>query len=154
MLLKSTLLSQLYLPWLIWLSLSTTEGPVGCRHCNSFPSISVACDTVSRRGSIPAVPTVLQKSFRFFIMNIFLAKTFKKISKTVQVEIWKMVWTVRIYPVWTTQKPRKRDFGELKSKKYPRVACRQISLKVGNRLVFIVDPRLVSSYGREKLILI
>ena len=49
-----------------------------------------------------------------------------------------------------TQKPRKRDFGELKSKKYPGVACRLTSLKVGN----IVDPRLVSSYGGEKLILI
>ena len=43
------------------------------------------------RGSIP-VSTVLRKSVRFFIINIFLAKSF-------QVEIWKMVWTVSKYPV-------------------------------------------------------
>ena len=38
------LLSQLNLTWLIWLSLSlylsTIQAPAGCRHCNSFPSIS------------------------------------------------------------------------------------------------------------------
>ena len=43
---------------------------------------------------------------------IFLVK-----NKTFQVEIWKVVWTVSKYLVWMTQKFRKGDFGELKSKK-------------------------------------
>ena len=38
-------------------------------------------------------------------------------NKTFQVEIWKVVWTVRKYRVWMTLKLRKGDFGELKSKK-------------------------------------
>ena len=63
-----------------------------------------------RRGSIP-FSTFLRKSVRFFIY-IFLLKI-----KTFQVEIWKIVWTVNKYLVWTTQKFRKGDFGELKSKK-------------------------------------
>ena len=41
-----------------------------------------------------------------------------------------------------TQKPRKGDFGELKSKTFPGGACPQSSLEVGNRSVFILDPRL------------
>ena len=39
--------------------------------------------------------------------------------------------------VWITQKPRKRDFGESNSKKYPN----------GNRSVFILDPLLASQFA-------
>ena len=41
---------------------------------------------ITRPGSTP-VSTVLRKSVRFFIRNLFL------IIRTFQVEIWKMVWT-------------------------------------------------------------
>ena len=53
-----------------------------------------------------------------------------------------MVWTVSKYPVWMTQKPQKGDFGELKSKKYPRGPCPLISLEVGIRSVFTLDLQL------------
>ena len=43
-----------------------------------------------------------------------------------------------------TQKPRKGDFGKLKSKKCPGEPCPQTSLEVGNRSVLILDPRLIS----------
>ena len=42
-----------------------------------------------------------------------------------------------------TQKPKKGDFGELKSKTFPGGACPQSSLEVENRSVFILDPRLL-----------
>ena len=41
-----------------------------------------------------------------------------------------------------TQKPRKGDFRELKSKTFPDEPCPQTSLEVGNRLVLILDRRL------------
>ena len=40
-----------------------------------------------------------------------------------------------------TQKPRKGDFGELKSKKKTRGSMPQTYVEVGNRSVFILDPR-------------
>ena len=43
-----------------------------------------------------------------------------------------------------SQKPRKGDFGKLKSKIFPRGACPQTSLEVGNPSVFILDPRLLT----------
>ena len=43
-----------------------------------------------------------------------------------------------------TQKPRKGDFGELKSKKKSRGSMPQTYVEVGNRSVFILDPRLIS----------
>ena len=45
------LLSQLNLTWLIWLSLylSTIQASAGCRHCNSFPSISSLWQSVQAR---------------------------------------------------------------------------------------------------------
>ena len=213
LLLKSPLFNEINL--IVSLSLPT-EAPAGCRHCNSFPSISVACDTVSRRGSTSetqgqrvgareslngrknmtrrkvkngekspwgqcltrpvlngsrrsAFWLVPENSCVFFVPYFSARLDFPApplsapgsprmgadpYSKTVQVEIWKMVWTVRIFPVWTTQKARKRDLGELKCTKYAGVAYCQISLNVGIRSVFLVDPRLMSSYGGEKLILI
>ena len=54
-----------------------------------------------------------------------------------------MVWTVRKYPVQTSQKPRKGEFVELKSKTFPGGACPQTSLEVGNQSVFILDLHLV-----------
>ena len=53
-----------------------------------------------------------------------------------------------------TQKPRKRDFGELKSKTFPWGACPQTSLELGNRSLFILDPRLspvATTKNREDL---
>ena len=41
-----------------------------------------------------------------------------------------------------TQKPRKGDFRELKSKKKSRGSMPQTYVEVGNRSVFILDPRL------------
>ena len=54
-----------------------------------------------------------------------------------------MVWTVSKYPVRMTQKPRKGDFGVLK----PQINIFRGSMppdrsRVGNRSVFILDPRL------------
>ena len=53
------------------------------------------------------------------------------------------------YPVWMTQKPRKGDFRELKSKKFPGRAFPWTLLEAcafgarsGNRSPFILDPRL------------
>ena len=99
-----------------------------------------------RCGSTP-VSTVLRKSVRFFIHKYILIKI--KLSKVKSGQ----------YPVWMTQKPRKGDFGELKSKKFPKgehapdplppfppplEACTFGAL-LGNRSVSILDPRL---YGR------
>ena len=53
-----------------------------------------------------------------------------------------MVCIVGKFPVWMTQKPRKGDFGELKSKKNSRGSMPQTYIEVGNRSVFILDPRL------------
>ena len=41
-----------------------------------------------------------------------------------------------------TQKPRKGDIGELKSKKNSWGSMPQTSVEVGNRSVFILDPHL------------
>ena len=60
-----------------------------------------------RCGSTP-VSTVLRKSVRFFIHKYILIKI--KLFKVKSGQ----------YPVWMTQKPRKGDFGELKSKKFPK----------------------------------
>ena len=57
------------------------------------------------------------------------------------------------YPVWMTQKPRKTEFGEIKSKNFskgehsldpPLEAC-AFGARLGNRSVFILDPRLSSA---------
>ena len=60
-----------------------------------------------------------------------------------------MVSTVSKYPVQVTQKPRKRDFWQLKSKNFPGEACLSTPLEacafgacLGNRSVFILDQRL------------
>ena len=49
-----------------------------------------------------------------------------------------------------TQKPRKGDFGELKSQKFPGGACPKTSLEVGNRSVFILDPHLLLAAISDK----
>ena len=77
---------------------------------------------------------------------------FSKKPLTFKVDIWKMVWTVSKYPVWMTQKPRKGDFGELKSQKFPGGACPKTSLEVGNRSVFILDPHLVTLHNTPILV--
>ena len=47
-----------------------------------------------------------------------------------------------------TQEPKKGDFKELKSKQFPEGVCMphvpptSLRLRLGNRSVFIVDPRL------------
>ena len=46
------------------------------------------------------------------------------------------------YPVWITQKPRKTDLKELKSKTFPDPPT-SLRLRLGNRSVFILDPRLI-----------
>ena len=115
----------------------------------------------------------LRKSVRVFIWqqiyNIFL---FKK-KRIIQFEIWKMVWTIFFfqflsirrakrffswickvsseekgtgqYPVWMTQKPRKGDFRELKSKTFPWVACldspRRLRLRRSFRKSLSIYPR-------------
>ena len=104
-----------------------------------YPHNLSRLESLTKCRSIP-VSTILWKSVRFFTMNIFLVKKLY----TFQVKIWKMVWTVSKYPVWMSPKSWKRDFGELKSKKFPRGACPQTSLEVGNPSVFILDPRLLT----------
>ena len=44
-----------------------------------------------------------------------------------------------------TQKPRKGTLGSKNPKQIPGGACPQTSVEVGNRSVFILDPRLSSS---------
>ena len=61
---------------------------------------------------------------------------------------------VLVYPVGMTQKPRKEDFRELKSKQIPGEASSQtppppgkacaFGAHLGNRSVFILDLRLLS----------
>ena len=90
----------------------------------------------SRRWSTP-VSTVLRKSATFFITNIFLIiKTLSRLESGQ-------------YPVWMTMKSRKGDFKEWKSKKFPGGARLRTPLeacafgaRLGNRSVFILDPRL------------
>ena len=53
-----------------------------------------------------------------------------------------------------TQKPRKWDFGELKSKTLPGGTFPQTSLEIGNRSVFILDPRLEVQLRWRILVLI
>ena len=92
-----------------------------------------------RRRSTP-VSTVLQKSVTFFIINIVLIiKTLPRLESGQ-------------YPVWMTMRSRKGDFKEWKSKKFPGGACLRTPLEAcafaarsGNRLVFILDPRLLLS---------
>ena len=57
------------------------------------------------------VSTILWKSSRFVIIKYFNKKTF-------QVEIWKIC-----FPIPGISQPKKGDFRELKSKKFPRIAC-------------------------------
>ena len=97
--------------------------------------------SVDRPGSTP-VSTVLRKSVRFFIRNLFLIK------RTFQVEIWKMVWTNVFFfqflgifcpspptppppppPYPMNQKPGKANFRELVSKKIPGGACPRATLE-------------------------
>ena len=94
--------------------------------------------TFSRRWSTP-VSTVLRKSVTFFITNIFLI--IKILSRLESGQ----------YPVWMTMKSRKGDFKEWKSKKFPGGARLRTPLeacafgaRLGNRSVFILDPRLFS----------
>ena len=97
-----------------------------------------ALHMVTRRGSTP-VSTVLRKSVTFFITNIFLIiKTLSGLESGQ-------------YPVWMTRKSRKGDFKEWKSKTFPgRARLRTplepcaFSARLGNRSVFILDPRLVT----------
>ena len=95
--------------------------------------------SVNRRGSTP-VSTVLRKSVTFFITNIFLI--IKILSRLESGQ----------YPVWMTMKSRKGDFKEWKSKKFPGGARLRTPLeacafgaRLGNRSVFILDPRLVKA---------
>ena len=90
-----------------------------------------------RRRSTP-VSTVLRKSVRFFIIDILSCKASSEGRN----------WPN--YPVWMTQKPKKGDLGKLKSKNIshwdmplgPLKACACGAL-LGNRSVFILDPRLL-----------
>ena len=82
------------------------------------------------------VSTVLRKSVRFFIIDISQLKNCKASSK---------VSGTGQYHVWMTRKPRKGDFREFESKKFPGgvlEAC-AFGARLENRSVFIPDPRLV-----------
>ena len=100
----------------VWTPVAVGAGP----YCFANRGEQIIGGYTNRRGPRP-VSNVLRKSVRFFIINIFLIK------KTFQVEIWKMDWTNALseenwtgqYPIWMTQKPRKGDLRELKSKKFP-----------------------------------
>ena len=78
---------------------------------------------------------------QIFYNNIFLVK------KTFQVEIWKifgdMFFSFCLPIPGISCQPKKGDFRELKSKKFPRRACPRPPLEVcahlGNWSVFILD---------------
>ena len=62
------------------------------------------------------------------------------------------------YPVWMTQKPRKGDLSELKSTTFPLGSMPRIPLeacalgaRLGNRSVFILDPRLSCHQWKFKI---
>ena len=70
-----------------------------------------------------------------------------------------MVSTVSKYPVRITQKPRKSDFWQSKSKNFPGEACLSTPLEayafgacLGNRSVFILDqcPNISVRVGQLK----
>ena len=91
-----------------------------------------------RRGSTPGQSTVLRNSVKFFVEKYICNNDKKKLSKLKSGQ----------YPVWMTQKPKKGDFRELKSKTFPG-KCPRIPLeacsfaaRLGNRSVFLLDPRL------------
>ena len=88
------------------------------------------------QAQIQLVSIVLQKSFRFFMINVFLEENFK-LSR------WQSgKWLGQ--SCLNESAPRKGEFGELKCKKFPGGACpRQTSLEVRNQSVFILDPHLV-----------
>ena len=103
-----------------------------------------------------SVSTVLRKSVRFFIRNLFLT------IRTFQVEIWKMVWTnvffFQFLEIWCpssppsmNQKPGKANFRELVYKKIPGGACPRAPLEACSlgplfrksvSINFILDRRL------------
>ena len=95
-----------------------------------------------RPGSTP-VSTVLRKSVRFFIRNLFLT------IRTFQVEIWKMVWTnVFLFPISGNLMP---FFPFPPYKKIPGGACPRAPLEACSlgplfrksvSINFILDPRL------------
>ena len=90
-----------------------------------------------RRGSIP-VSTVLRKSVRFFIINIFLI-----IKNTFQVETWAICCL-------SDSKTQERGLKELNTKTFLGKPAPQTPLdsacafgpRLGNRSVFIPDSRL------------
>ena len=90
-----------------------------------------------RRGSTP-VSTVLRKSVRFFIINTFLI-----IKNTFQVETWAICYL-------SDSKTQDRGLKELNTKTFLGKPAPQTPLdsacafgpRLGNRLVFIPDPRL------------
>ena len=90
-----------------------------------------------RRGSTP-VSTVLRKSVRFFIINTFLI-----IKNTFQVETWSICYL-------SDSKTQERGLKGLNTKTFLGKPAPQIPLdsacafgrRLGNRSVFIPDPRL------------
>ena len=93
---------------------------------------------VCRRGST-TVSTVLRKSVRFFIINTFLI-----IKNTFQVETWAICYL-------SDSKTQERGLEELNTKTFLGKPAPQTPLdsacafgpRLGNRSVFIPDPRLV-----------
>ena len=128
----------------------------------------------TRRGSTP-VSTFYGNRSEFSFDSKYIIYFYLK-KRTIQFEIWKMVWTIlffffqflsirhakrffsRIcktsseekwtgqYPVWMTQEPRKGDFRELKSKTFPGVACPDFPRRLRLRCSF---RKSVSIYPRS-----
>ena len=120
--------------------------------CQSFAYICEACIVKGLRSSIPLVQARIHTGFHYFteIGQIFHNRDIKQ--ETFQVARLHPIrrnWPISQYPVSMTQKPRKGDFGKLKSKKFPWGACRWTPLetcafgaRLGNRSVFVIDPCL------------
>ena len=126
----------------------------------------------NRRESTPLSTFYGNRSEFSFDSKYIIYFYFKK-KRIIQFEIWKMVWTIFFfqflsirrakrffswickvsseekgtgqYPVWMTQKPRKGDFRELKSKTFPWVACldspRRLRLRRSFRKSLSIYPR-------------
>ena len=90
------------------------------------------------------VSTVLRKSVRFFIINIFNNNN----NRTFKVEIWKMVWTNVFFFQFLgiRQKPGKGNFRDLKSQNiirgaWPRAPLEACSLGPSFRKSVSIYPR-------------
>ena len=110
-------------------------------------------NVLSRRST--PVSTVLRESVRFFIINIFSIKKASKLKS--RDEIIRQFSSLHLRRMELAnilshmiQKPRKGDFREIKSKKFPGGACPQTSLEactftthLENWSVFTLDWCLV-----------